>query len=93
MFIVLAAIIALGAGGWFYLKPVRDVASMTHQAIGSVKEQAGNVVSSLSVIWSSLLLVNTLGADTERIRVNIPNISVDLQKQFFLLLHLRSTTT
>ncbi|EIW73680.1 hypothetical protein TREMEDRAFT_67496 [Tremella mesenterica DSM 1558] len=43
MYIVLGAIIALGAGGYWYLKPMRDVASMAHGTMKSAQEQAGKL--------------------------------------------------
>jgi hypothetical protein len=39
MLIVLAAIVALGAGGYYYIKPVRDVAATTNQALAAAKEK------------------------------------------------------
>lgn len=46
MFLVLAAIVGLGAGGYYYMKPVRDVAAITHQSINSMKDNASSLVSS-----------------------------------------------
>lgn len=46
MFLVLAAIVGLGAGGYYYLKPVRDVATITNQSINSMKDNASSLVSS-----------------------------------------------
>ncbi|WRT67724.1 uncharacterized protein IL334_004696 [Kwoniella shivajii] len=40
MLIVLAAILGVGAGGYYYLKPVRDVAAIAHSGITSAKENA-----------------------------------------------------
>ncbi|OCF33443.1 hypothetical protein I316_04863 [Kwoniella heveanensis BCC8398] len=40
MLIVLAAILGVGVGGYYYLKPVRDVAAITHQGINAAKENA-----------------------------------------------------
>jgi hypothetical protein len=61
MYIVLGAVVALGAGGYYFLKPVRDVASTTHQVINSVKGQASGLVclsacrqSSIAEGWGPL---------------------------------------
>ncbi|WVN86515.1 uncharacterized protein L203_101679 [Cryptococcus depauperatus CBS 7841] len=43
MFLVLAAIVGLGAGGYMYMKPVRDVAKVTNQSIDSLKESTSNI--------------------------------------------------
>ncbi|WVQ80522.1 hypothetical protein IAT38_002627 [Cryptococcus sp. DSM 104549] len=43
MFLVLAALVGLGAGGYYYLKPVRDVASIAHQGIETVKDNSGGI--------------------------------------------------
>ncbi|WVR06295.1 hypothetical protein IAU60_003325 [Kwoniella sp. DSM 27419] len=43
MLIVLAAILGVGVGGYIYLKPVRDVAAITHQGISAAKENAANL--------------------------------------------------
>ncbi|KAK8858531.1 hypothetical protein IAR55_002758 [Kwoniella newhampshirensis] len=43
MFIVLAALVGLGGAGYYYMKPVRDVAALTHQTVGSLKENAGQL--------------------------------------------------
>ncbi|KGB74791.1 hypothetical protein CNBG_0629 [Cryptococcus deuterogattii R265] len=43
MFLVLAAIVGLGAGGYYYLKPVRDVAAITHQSIDSIRDNASSL--------------------------------------------------
>ncbi|ORY28517.1 hypothetical protein BCR39DRAFT_496308 [Naematelia encephala] len=58
MYIVLGAIIALGAGGWYYLKPVRDVAHMAHSTVSAVKDQASQIsdtTGGLSGIAKSML--------------------------------------
>ena len=43
--IILAAIAALGAGGYYMLKPVSDVAQVTHSAVVSAKDGASSLVS------------------------------------------------
>jgi hypothetical protein len=44
MYIILAALVGLGGAGYWYLKPVRDVAAMAHSAATVVKDKAGDVV-------------------------------------------------
>ncbi len=53
MYIVLGAILALGAGGYYFLKPVRDVASTAREAINTVKGQA--VSGRLFFLYPSLI--------------------------------------
>jgi hypothetical protein len=45
MWIVLGALVALGGGGYIYLKPVRDAAAIAVKAADTVKDKAGNMVS------------------------------------------------
>jgi hypothetical protein len=40
MFIVLGALVGLGGAGYWYLKPVRDLAAKTNQAVDTVKTGA-----------------------------------------------------
>lgn len=44
MLIVLGVLAALGAGGYFYLKPVRDVAAAANQTMDSVKSGGEGLV-------------------------------------------------
>jgi uncharacterized protein (UPF0333 family) len=57
MLIVLAAIVALGAGGYYYIKPVRDVAATTNQALAAAKEKG---VSDLKVQSSYLIFTRRI---------------------------------
>ena len=50
MYIILTAILGLAGGGYYFLKPVRDVASTTHQVIGSVRDQASGIVRILRIV-------------------------------------------
>jgi len=56
MYIVLAALALLGGGGYWYLKPVRDAAHLANQAVATVKDKAGNVVSLFSSKTESIML-------------------------------------
>ena len=44
MWVILAAILGIGAGGYFYLKPVRDVAANANQVLEGAKSGAQGMV-------------------------------------------------
>jgi hypothetical protein len=50
MWMVLAALGALGVSGYVYLKPVREAAKIASETVQTVKGQADGLVSSLFVL-------------------------------------------
>jgi hypothetical protein len=50
MWMVLAALGALGVSGYVYLKPVREAAKIASQTVQTVKGQADGLVSSLFLL-------------------------------------------
>ncbi|WVW84736.1 hypothetical protein I302_106771 [Kwoniella bestiolae CBS 10118] len=52
---VLAAVLGVGVGGYFYLKPVRDVAAIAHEGVKSAKENASQLSTGLSTYAQAVL--------------------------------------
>ncbi|KAL7423151.1 hypothetical protein Q5752_002451 [Cryptotrichosporon argae] len=55
MYVILGALAALAGGGYYYLKPVRDVAAVTHSAINSASQSAGDYADTLAGVAKSML--------------------------------------
>ena len=60
MWMVLAAIGALGVSGYVYLKPVREAAKIASQTVQTVKGQADGLVSNLLILVVPNLTISHL---------------------------------
>jgi hypothetical protein len=60
MWMVLAALGALGVSGYVYLKPVREAAKIASQTVQTVKGQADGLVSSLLLLSVRELTISPL---------------------------------
>jgi len=60
MWMVLAALGALGVSGYVYLKPVREAAKIASQTVQTVKGQADGLVSNLFILSVRVLTTSLL---------------------------------